>query len=193
MRARDFRKMATEKCQFNQTNLLVIFLIVLIISSAMQATAIFGLILMGPLTMGVIKVVTKVYNGEKADLEDVFYTLNETGLKTFVKAIEANLLIVLFTFLWSLLFVIPGIIKSYSYAMTFYIIDEKPDISVEEAIEESKKIMHGNKWRLFCLDLSYIGWIFLCVLTFGILYLWITPKMELARYLFYKNLKGEIQ
>jgi uncharacterized membrane protein len=77
--------------------------------------------------------------------------------------------------------------------MTFYIIDENPDIAVEEAIDESKRIMHGNKWRLFCLDLSYIGWIFLCILTFGILYLWITPKMELARYLFYKNLKGEIQ
>lgn len=193
MRARDFRKMATEKCQFNQTNLLVIFLIVLIIASAIQATTIVGLILMGPLTMGVIKVITKVYNGEKADLQDVFYTLNETGLRTFGKSVEANLLISLFTFLWSLLFVIPGIIKSYSYAMTFYIIDENPDISVEEAIDESKRIMHGNKWRLFCLDLSYIGWIFLCILTFGILYLWITPKMELARYLFYKNLKGEIQ
>jgi uncharacterized membrane protein len=193
MRARDFRKMATEKCQFNQTNLLVIFLIVLIIASAIQATTIVGLILMGPLTMGVIKVITKVYNGEKADLQDVFYTLNETGLRTFGKSVEANLLITLFTFLWSLLFVIPGIIKSYSYAMTFYIIDENPDIAVEEAIDESKRIMHGNKWRLFCLDLSYIGWIFLCILTFGILYLWITPKMELARYLFYKNLKGEIQ
>ena len=192
MRARDFRKMATEKCQFNQTNLLVIFLIVLIIASAIQATTIVALILMGPLTMGVIKVITKVYNGEKADLQDVFYTLNETGLRTFGKSVEANLLISLFTFLWSLLFVIPGIIKSYSYAMTFYIIDENPDIAVEEAIDESKRIMHGNKWRLFCLDLSYIGWIFLCILTFGILYLWITPKMELARYLFYKNLKGEI-
>jgi len=66
--------------------------------------------------------------------------------------------------MWSLLFIIPGIIKAYSYAMTPYIMSEKPHLSVNEAITESRRIMDGNKWRLFCLDWSFVGWWLLCAL-----------------------------
>ena len=69
-----------------------------------------------------------------------------------------NFLKSLFIFLWSLLFVIPGIIKSYSYAMTQYILAEHPEMTAMEAITESRHIMDENKWRLFCLDFSFIGW-----------------------------------
>ena len=73
-----------------------------------------------------------------------------------------NFLTGLFTFLWTLLLVIPGIIKSYSYAMTPYILAENPDMTATDAITESRRLMKGNKWRLFCLELSFVGWGLLC-------------------------------
>ena len=73
-----------------------------------------------------------------------------------------NFLVGLFTFLWSLLLVIPGIIKQYSYAMTPYILAENPGMTATEAITKSRRVMDGNKWRLFCLGFSFIGWGLLC-------------------------------
>ena len=70
----------------------------------------------------------------------------------------------LYIVLWSLLLVIPGIVKIYSYAMTPYIMAEHPSLTANEAITESRRIMDGNKWRLFCLDFSFIGWELLCSL-----------------------------
>lgn len=69
-----------------------------------------------------------------------------------------NFLMALYTFLWSLLFVIPGIIKRYSYAMTPYIMAECPGMPANDAITQSRYLMDGNKWRLFCLGFSFIGW-----------------------------------
>lgn len=90
------------------------------------------------------------------DLFSQFYRLGEGFIM--------NLLIGLFTFLWSMLFVIPGIIKSYSYAMTPYILLENPELSPNVAITASRRLMDGNKGRLFCLQLSFIGWELLCAL-----------------------------
>ena len=73
-----------------------------------------------------------------------------------------NFLQGLYTALWTLLLVIPGIVKTYSYAMTPYIMTEHPSLTANEAITESRRIMDGNKWRLFCLDFSFIGWELLC-------------------------------
>ena len=74
-----------------------------------------------------------------------------------------------FTFLWSCLFVIPGIIKMYEYRMIPYIISENPDISYSEAFKASREMMMGNKWKAFVFDLSFIGWYLLNALTCGIL------------------------
>ena len=75
-----------------------------------------------------------------------------------------NFLMTLYTLLWTLLFIIPGIIKGFSYAMTPYILAENPGMTVSEAITKSRRIMDGNKFRLFCLGISFIGWTTLCVL-----------------------------
>lgn len=101
------------------------------------------------------------------------------------------LLMYVYTFLWSLLFIIPGIIKGYSYAMTPYILKDNPNMENNAAIEMSMAMMNGFKWRLFCLDLSFIGWAFLCVLTLGIGYLWLVPYMQTARAAFYEDVKAE--
>lgn len=96
----------------------------------------------------------------------------------------------LYTFLWSLLFVIPGIIASYRYAMTPYILAEFPMTEPKEAIEASKKLMDGNKYRLFCLDMSFIGWHILCALSLGIGYLWLNPYVNAAKADFYREISG---
>lgn len=111
--------------------------------------------------------------------------------KDYGRAVEVPLLVNVYTALWTLLFIIPGIVKSYSYAMTIYISKDRPELSAEECIQESRRMMSGHKGKLFLLDLSYIGWFLLCILTCGILSLWVTPKMQTAHALFYEDLKAE--
>ncbi len=90
----------------------------------------------------------------------------------------------------TLLFIIPGIIASYSYAMTEYILADHPELSATEAISRSKQMMGGNKWRLFCLQFSFIGWSILCSFTFGIGNLWMTPYKQAATAVFYREVSG---
>lgn len=101
-----------------------------------------------------------------------------------------NLLQLVRVFLWSLLLVIPGIMAAYSYAMTGYILAEQPEMAPAEALERSKEMMEGNRWRLFCLQMSFIGWGMLCVLTLGIGNLWLTPYKQAATAAFYRDLQG---
>ncbi len=103
----------------------------------------------------------------------------------------ARLLRGVYVLLWSLLFIIPGIIASYSYAMTTYILAENPELTASEAIERSKQMMSGNRWRLFCVQISFIGWdILSALLTFGIGSLWIMPYKQAATAAFYREISG---
>ena len=103
----------------------------------------------------------------------------------------ARLLQSVYVLLWSLLFIIPGIIAGYSYAMTSYILAENPELTASEAIERSKQMMSGNRWRLFCMQISFIGWdILSALLTFGIGGLWITPYKQAATAAFYREISG---
>lgn len=95
---------------------------------------------------------------------DLFSQFNRLG-----EGFCMNFLIGLYTFLWTLLFIIPGIVKAYSYSMTPYILAEHPEMTSSEAITASRHIMQGNKGRLFCLRLSFIGWELLCLLPMLIL------------------------
>jgi uncharacterized membrane protein len=96
----------------------------------------------------------------------------------------------LYTLLWTLLLIIPGIIASFSYALTFYIIADDNSIKPTEAIRKSKQMMMGHKWELFCLGFRFIGWIILGCLTFGIGFLWIMPYMHVSLAKFYDEVKG---
>ena len=95
-----------------------------------------------------------------------------------------------YTFLWSLLFIIPGIIAAYSYAMTGYILAEDPELTAGEAISRSKEMMSGNRFRLFCLQFSFIGWEILSALTLGIGNLWLRPYKQAAVAAFYREISG---
>ena len=97
----------------------------------------------------------------------------------------------LFTFLWSLLFVIPGIVKSYEYMMIPYLLAENPDMSREDAFAESKRMMDGNKWDTFVMDLSFIGWLLLGAITMNIVnILYTNPYMYLTHAELYHTLKN---
>lgn len=96
----------------------------------------------------------------------------------------------IYIILWSLLFIIPGIVASYSYAMTEYILAEDPELTASEAISRSKQMMYGKRWRLFCLEFSFIGWSILCSFTLGIGNLWLTPYKQAAIAAFYREVSG---
>ena len=93
------------------------------------------------------------------------------------------------TLLWSFLFVIPGIIKIFEYAMIPYILAENPGISTKDAFALTKKMMRGNKFRLFKLNLSFIGWYILSFFTFGIGTLFLLPYVDAAKAEFYQEVK----
>ncbi|MBQ5471337.1 MAG: DUF975 family protein [Treponema sp.] len=103
------------------------------------------------------------------------------GFALWARGILASLWAGLWIFLWSLLFIIPGIVKAYAYSMTLYLVAENPELSVTKALKISKEITKGHKMDLFILDLSFIGWEFLCLFTAGIGYLWLVPYINMTK------------
>ncbi|MCI6790290.1 MAG: DUF975 family protein [Lachnobacterium sp.] len=96
----------------------------------------------------------------------------------------------LYTILWTLLFIIPGIVKSYEYQMIPYLLAENPQMSREQAFAESKRMMSGQKWRAFVLDLSFIGWNILSAITLGILGIfYVQPYMDATHAALYEALR----
>ncbi len=115
------------------------------------------------------------------------------GYKDFTRIFLTILLVYLYTILWSLLLLVPGIIKSYSYAMTYFILKDEPELKNNGAIEKSMKMMEGHKMELFLLDLSFIGWALLSILTLGLGILLLYPYWLTARAHFYEDLKKEYE
>ena len=198
MKCKEIRLEAKQKCMKNSGTLAVITLIFSLLNglasfsietenAAVAAIAslvsIAGLIISGAVTYGYTFVIRKNFNTQTVEVNDLF-----VGFKDFLRAFVLSLLQALYVFLWSLLFVIPGIIKGFAYAMSYYVAIDNPNLKANECITKSKELMKGHKWELFCLMFSYIGWLILCVLTLGILSFWVTPKMHTAVYVLYKKI-----
>lgn len=129
----------------------------------------------------------KVMLAQKPEVKDLFY-----GFKDYKRGFIANILMSIYLTLWGIITLgIAAIVKSYSYSMTYFLLEQDKSLTANEAITLSRRLMDGKKWKLFCLDLSYIGWHLLCALTFGILTLWVTPRVNEARYLFMKDVYEE--
>jgi uncharacterized membrane protein len=109
-------------------------------------------------------------------------------IKQCAVGFRANLLMIFRVFLGCLL-IIPGIVMSYSYAMIDYVLAENPDMNAREALAESRRIMRGNRWKLFCLQLSFIGPMLLCILTLGIGLFWFVPYESATIAVFYEEAK----
>lgn len=129
-----------------------------------------GFLLMPPLAVGYAYFSLRIYRGEPCEISDML----STGFRDYVKSLVGILWMYLFTFLWSLLFIIPGIIKGIAYSMTPYILAERDDISAQDALKVSMDLTYGHKMEIFVMALSFIGWWLLTGLTFGILAIFFT-------------------
>ena len=186
MFAKDYRKAAWTKLSGNWTTAVVAYLIYSVLIGVLSFTSVGVLLFSGVFSVGLAIVMLQISRSGASKIETVF----DGFRKGLGNNIIAGVLVQVFTFLWALLFIIPGIVKSYSYAMTFYILADNPDMAPTDAINESKKMMNGNKWRLFCLDFSFIGWFLLIPLTCGILSIMVGPYISAAHAAFYESLKG---
>ena len=113
--------------------------------------------------------------------------------KTYPRALGLSLLYMIFVFLWTLLLYIPGLIKALAYMMAPYILKDHPELSPNQALNLSIKMMKGHKFDLFCLILSFIGWSFLAMFTMGIGYLWLAPYIATTIAAFYEDVKAEYE
>lgn len=167
---------------------LAVLIYSLIVGAA--GSVIFGigwLIVTGPMSFGLTFLFLKqARDGQQMELGDLFKGFKDDFSQTFL----IGLMTYIFVFLWSLLFVIPGIIKSYSYSMAYYIKADNPDYDWRACINGSKEMMKGHKWDLFVLDLSFIGWLIVGCLLLGVGTLWVLPYMEAARAQFYESIKS---
>lgn len=140
---------------------------------------------MYPLTVGLVSFfiraargehsLSNIWSGFKGNYKNVVWTIFKRDL---------------FVYLWSLLFVIPGIIKSFQYAMAEYILADNPDMRSKEVLLMSREMMKGNKWRYFVLELSFIGWLLLGSLVFGVGTLFVAPYMQATLTQFYLEMKS---
>ena len=145
-----------------------------------------AIIVTGPLYVGMAKYfLLLAREPAEAKLETSFSGFNDFGANLLIGLMSG-----LFVFLWSLLLIVPGIIKAYAYSMAFYIKNDNPTYDWKQCLDESQRMMTGNKGKLFLLDLSFIGWILLGALCCGIGTLWVSPYMEAARANFYEDIKN---
>lgn len=174
------------------TNEWIFALLVSLIAGAVigfTSSFLLGVLIIGIVNIGLNKYY--LYRSRNTVKYDDFNILID-GVKVDVAGnVVLGLLITLFTALWSLLFVIPGIVKSYSYSMAYFLKIDHPEYTATQAIDESRRIMNGHKMKLFLLDLSFIGWLILGSLCFGIGTLWVNAYMQASRAEFYRDLVGE--
>ena len=143
-----------------------------------------------PLSWGLTVSLLRNHREESVDLENLF-----DGFRggRYTRVFCALFLVRLFTILWTLLLIIPGIMKAFSYALTPYIIMDESELTARQAITRSCEIMQGRRWKLFCLYLSFIGWGILSILTFGIGFLWLAPYMNASIAAFYEDARAEYE
>ncbi|MDO4542808.1 MAG: DUF975 family protein [Bacillota bacterium] len=145
-----------------------------------------SLLVVAPLNLGMYGMLLDISNGQQVAFSDIF-----KGFRRIWSAVLITFLFGLFVFLWSLLLVIPGIIKTYSYAMAYFIFADDDRVKPLEAITKSRKMMNGHKWEFFVLQLSFIPWILLVAVTLGLGALYVAPYMNVTFANFYRRLKAE--
>lgn len=161
-----------------------------VISIAISVGFVMSLIKMfivGPLNVSRSYAYLEAANGRKPEYSMISYGFENCWVKAGLLTILENIFIVL----WSLLFIIPGIVKAFAYSMAEFIIAENPDISPLDAITKSKEMMKGHKFELFVLGLSFFWWALLVVITFGIASIYVLPYIQATQANFYLKLKEE--
>lgn len=144
-------------------------------------------IVLYPLSFGFRSSFLAMAKEGKYDFAELFY-----GFRRYAPVLITMFMKNIYIALWSLLLIVPGIVKYYSYSMTEFIMREYEGMKYNEAIEDSMYMMKGQKMKLFMLDLSLIGWFILSCLTLGIGFLFLIPYMHTAHAEFYRQLRIEV-
>ena len=139
----------------------------------------------GTIQLGYSVYLLKQYHRQETSIGDLFSQFFRFGT-----GFAQMFLVGLYTFLWTLLLIIPGIVKGFSYAMTPFILADNANLTANQAITRSRELMDGHKWELFVLSLTFIGWDILGALTCGIGMLWVTPYKNAAYATFYRQIVG---
>ncbi len=163
----------------------VVLVALLIIIAALAFVILVNVLIVNPLLVGINRFKINAVNdkGNVSDLGHGFDCAYKRNIKTLF-------FVDLYLILWSCLFIIPGIVKSYQYRMIPYILADNPDIDKKEAFDKSKAMMKGNKWRVFVLDLSFILWYLLGSITFGVVSVfYVEPYKQLTDAALYEALK----
>ena len=167
--------------------LIVVVIALVVVLIATVIAVLLRVFLLQPLEVGCKRFFTRNLD-DNAQVKEVCFSYDHN----YMNSVKIMFFKGLYTFLWTLLFVIPGIIKSYEYKQVPYILAENPDITKEEAFARSKQMMSGNKWKAFVLDLSFLGWEILNTMTIGILGIfYVKPYEYQTEAAFYEALKQE--
>lgn len=189
-----FKTQAKEKLKGNWAYLAGLSVRIVIITVFANAVSyipyltIFALLLVAiPLPLSKLIIAIKLYNGEDIPVSTIF-----SAYHFFGKVIGLSLWTALWVFLWLLLFIIPGIVKSISYSMAFYCLFNNPKLTIREALQESTRITSGYKLELLVLDLSWIGWALVSVVTLGLGIFFLLPYMTMTDYIAFRFLKKQM-
>jgi len=193
MERAQLKSLAKQQIKGNVGTMFLISIVTALVAGLANLVPVVGsiasvVILAPAFSLAVVAIYLNMTNGQKAQVGDLFSRFND-----FWAAFKVNFLVGFFTALWSMLFVIPGIVKAYSYSQAMFILAENPNIGALEAINRSKAMMNGHKMDLFILELSFIGWHILGGLTFGIAYIWIIPYISAAKANFYNSIKNPVE
>lgn len=146
-------------------------------------------IVLMPFYVGVSWFYISLVRKEKAQIRNIFKIYQDGRLT--LKLIWTYIVMIFFILLWTLLLIVPGIIKSISYSQTLYILRDHPEYSATEAITESRRLMDGYKWKYVLFLLSFIGWFLLTAITFGLAWFFVGPYFSAAQAVFYDELKEQ--
>lgn len=165
---------------------LVIFLLELVLRFIPVLGSIANILIQGPIMLGLAIFYISMARNQDAKFGQTF-----EGFDTWWRAFKAYVLMAIYMIFWFLLLIIPGVIYALAFSQVFFILAEDKNIRVRDAFYKSRMMMKGNKWKLFCLQLRFLGWALLCIPTLGIGFLWLTPYMYTTSAKFYDDLKKE--
>lgn len=180
-RSKETRNLAWELLRKHYWNIFV----VAILATLILAIPFAFLFLTGPIMFGVVLIILRALREDKSD---DFSKMFE-GFNHFERLFITQIWVFIKVFLWSLLFIIPGIIRAYSLSQTSYIAYDYPELTPKEILKKSTEMMKGNRFRLFKLQFSFIGWMLLALFTFGIGFFFLIPYIYTAQTFFYEELK----
>ncbi len=184
MDRKELKSLAKEQIKGNIGTLFLITIVVSILTGVASYIPIVGSFIVVPaFSIAITRIYLGIAAGRKAEFTNIF-----DGFGDFWISFKTSFFVGIFTMLWSLLFIIPGIVKAYSYMMAPYIVAEDPSVGALEAISRSEKMMRGHKMEAFILELSFIGWILLTVFTFGVAAIYAGPYMQTTMVNFYNKI-----